>query len=98
MKFKAYVWEGLGDYTHILIMDKSFFIDKPIRKENSKSKFLNPSDNKVYLFINTERKTKAIPPCLAFIMGGQYNESPPIKNVVDLDINLNEYKLEKFID
>ena len=22
MTFKAYVWEGLGDYTHFLVMDK----------------------------------------------------------------------------
>ena len=97
MKFKAYVCDGLGDYTHLLVMDKSYFIDKPIRKENNNSKFLNPSDNKVYLFINIERKVMAILPCSSLIMGGEYNESSPVKNSEDLDINLNEYKIEKLI-
>lgn len=96
MKFKAYVWEGLGDYTHILLMNNEYFLSLPIQKLNKEVNFLN-RDGTYYIFANINRKVIANPPCLAFIMGGQYNASSPIKNAEELNINFNEYKIEEFI-
>ncbi len=92
---KVYVWDGLGDYTHLLVMNKEDFLNTHIQKLSEELKFLNRDDT-YYLFANINRKVIANPPCLAFIMGGQYNESSPIKNAEDLNINFNEYKIEEF--
>lgn len=33
MKFKAYILDWLGDYTHLLVMNKSFFTNNSIKNE-----------------------------------------------------------------
>lgn len=80
--------EEIGKVIDRFHIDAEFFHGKTLRDAEGKEQF--------YFFVSAKRKRIAMLPFLALVFGGQYNDDLPYGGGVELEINYDEYELEKF--